>query len=98
MEVFSWHEGLGKWIEIANVRDLLAPIPYTALHMTGAAAHVDFSSLLFSACLGGTAAMAVQRNSNLATRSEHHCNSEILCDARPIKEEPSRRKACTCKC
>lgn len=23
MEVFSWHEGLGKWIEIANVRSTL---------------------------------------------------------------------------
>lgn len=73
MEVFSWHEGLGKWIEIANVRDLLAPIPYTALHMTGAAAHVDYPSSLFSTCLGGTAAIVVQHDSNFATGREHHC-------------------------
>lgn len=25
MEVFSWHEGLGKWIEIANVSPPLLP-------------------------------------------------------------------------
>jgi hypothetical protein len=27
MEIFSYHEGLGKWIEIANVRDL---VPFMA--------------------------------------------------------------------
>jgi hypothetical protein len=32
MEIFSYHEGLGKWIEIANVRILL-PISLLLHHL-----------------------------------------------------------------
>lgn len=28
MEIFSWHEGLQKWIEIANVRHSLFPVEH----------------------------------------------------------------------
>jgi hypothetical protein len=33
MEIFSWHEGLGKWIEIANVSTVPVPLPFLRVHV-----------------------------------------------------------------
>jgi hypothetical protein len=34
MEVFSWHEGLGKWIEIANVSAAARPVGPSPRHLS----------------------------------------------------------------